>query len=279
MMVDLATTGLYDLIMAIGSDLAGAVEAVASNHPTQKFGMVGSDLSSYDNVASVVFSAEQAAFIGGVVAAFLASEYDGRIGVLAAMEGDIEIDPLINGFIQGVQASNATYTLDLTITEVRYIDGWNDTDQAEDDGFDMFNGTDGVDVLFAPIRASMPGLRSGALAATMVDGNSTTTRVPYIIAAEGNQDYFGTADPDIPVDPSMITCSVLSRTDLAFYDIVNRTMWDEFPGGELFEYNLMNGGVNITDFEYSTTYIGEDIRDAIEYYREYIANNPSFVTP
>jgi basic membrane lipoprotein Med (substrate-binding protein (PBP1-ABC) superfamily) len=273
MLDDLASSGLYDLIMGIGADLAPALQTVASTHTTQKFGMIGAEVP-LANVASATFTSEQSGFLGGVVAAFLASDYEGEIGILAARDDDLELEPLINGFIQGVEAANETYSLEVSITDIRYVNSWNNSDLAQTLTTSMLQGISGVDVLFAPVRASMPGVRQGALDVSMPPG-----RIPYIIAAEGNQDYFGAVDPDIPVDPSMITCSVLSRTDLAFYDIVNHTMWDEFPGGETLDYNLVNGGVNITEFEYSSTYITDEILDALDYYREYIANNPGFVTP
>lgn len=269
----LAASGRYDIIMAIGADIAPALQTAASNYPNQKFGMIGAEVM-LDNVASAVFSVEQSAFLGGVVAAFLASDYEGQIGILAAREDDIELLPMIHGFIQGVEAANETYALDVEITDTRYIGSWNNSALAATLTTTMMQGINGVDVLFAPVRASMPGVREGAL-----DANVPVGRIPLIIAAEGNQDYFGTADPDIPVDPSMITCSVLARTDLAFYDVVNKTMWNEFPSDETLHYNLMNGGVNITNFEYSTTYLPAELFDALLYYRDLIANNPNLVTP
>jgi basic membrane protein A len=270
---DLATSGRFDIIMAIGAEMAPAVQTVATNFPNQKFGMIGVDID-LDNVASAIFAREQSGFLGGVVAAFLASDYEGEIGILAARPDDVELLPMINGFTQGVEAANETYNLNVEITDIRYVNSWNNSALAQTLTTSMMNGVAGVDVLFAPVRASMPGVREGALAA-----NTPPGRIPLIIAAEGNQDYFGAADPDIPIDPSMITCSVLARTDLAFYDIVNHTLWDLFPGGEVLEYDIMNGGVNITNFEYSSTYIDDDILEALLYFRNYIANNPGFVTP
>jgi hypothetical protein len=50
------------------------------------------------------------------------------------------------------------------------------------------------------------------------------------------------------------------------YRIINQTLWDQFPGGEILEYNLANGGCNITGFEYSSTYLPSNLDDAIDQY-------------
>ena len=281
----LATLGIYDIILAIGAEMAPAVQTVATLHPTQKFGIIGADIP-LDNVASSVFASEQSGFLGGVVAAFLASEqpyygsevgFEGEIGILAAQEDDPELLPMINGFIQGVQAANATYNLSVTITDINYIGSWNNTAQAQIITELMFGS--GISLIFTPVRASMPGVRAGMIAAEAAFSPLEIGRMPLVIAAEGDQDYFGTVDPDIPIAPSWIATSTLARTDLAFYDIVNKTMWNEFPGNELLEYNLMNGGVNITEFQYSSTYMTEEMIAALVFYRDWIVNNPSLVIP
>ncbi|MFW9953435.1 MAG: BMP family protein [Candidatus Thorarchaeota archaeon] len=285
-MESLATTGLYDLILAIGADLAPAVQTVATSFPNQKFGMIGADVA-LDNVASAIYAVEESAFLGGVVAAFMAHEmpyygdepFDGEIGILAAVEGDTELLPLINGFIQGVEAANSTYNLNVTLTEINYINSWNNTINAELQTYTMF-AIHGISVIFAPVRASMPGVREGMLRAadSFPPSQLVAGRMPLVIAAEGNQDYFGTNNPDIPVAPSWITTSVLSGTAEAIYDIINKTLWNVFPANEVLEYDLTNGGVNITDFPYSSTYLPAELYEALDYYREWIRTNPGVIT-
>ncbi|MFW9907941.1 MAG: hypothetical protein ACFFEF_05145, partial [Candidatus Thorarchaeota archaeon] len=51
-----------------------------------------------------------------------------------------------------------------------------------------------------------------------------------------------------------------------------------FPANEVLEYNLTNGGVNITDFPYSSTYLPAELYEALDYYREWIRTNPGVIT-
>ncbi|MDF1540406.1 MAG: BMP family ABC transporter substrate-binding protein, partial [Candidatus Thorarchaeota archaeon] len=220
----LVRTNDYDLIIGVGADMAPAVQTAATNYPLQKFGMIGANVA-LDNVASSTFATEQSGFLAGVVAAFLANDqpyfghepFDGEIGILAAQENDVELLPMINGFIQGVEAANETYNLNVTITEIDYINSWNNTLVAQTKTASMFAG--GISVIFAPVRASILGVRLGMLQAanSFSFAENAAGRMPLVIAAEGNQDYFGCTNPDIPVAPSWIATSAIARTDLALY--------------------------------------------------------------
>ncbi|MFW9918290.1 MAG: BMP family protein [Candidatus Thorarchaeota archaeon] len=271
----------YDLIIAIGEDMIPALQSVATDFPNQKFAIIGGDVS-LDNVASATFESQEAAFLAGVVAAFMADEqrdsidapYNAQIGILGAVD-DNEINVLINGFIQGVISANETYDLNVTLVDTQYVGYWNNSDVAEGMIYTMFV-VDDISVIFAPVRASYEGVRTGMFRADQAFGFSS--RQPLVIAAEGNLDWYGAANPEIPIAPSFITTSAYDRMDWAIYDIINQTLWDLFPGGELLEYNLANGGSNITDFLYSSTYIPEELEDALDLYREQISDGTIIVT-
>jgi len=157
-----------------------------------------------------------------------------------------------------------------------YLNSYNDSAAAEAAIITMFVD-ESYSVVFAPVRASYPGVRAGMLNAdeTFPFGSH---RQPLVIAAEGDLDYYGTANPDIPVDPSWITTSVLDHSDWAIYDIINQTLWNEFPGGEVLQYDLANGGCNITDFQYSSTYIPNDLVTVIRSYITQISSGTLIVT-
>ncbi len=278
-----AKRGDIDLVIAVGSDLTSAVSNVAQLYPDKKFAIIGGSVN-LNNVMSAEFESQEAAFLGGVVAAFVANaqpyfgttKHTGEIGILAAMQ-DSEITTLVNGFIQGVEAANETYNLNVTLKDPVFLDSWN-TSAARDDIYSMFVD-DNMSIIFAPVRASYWAVRAGMLDAK---GNFTFDqryRMPLVIAAEGNLDYYGTANPEIPVAPSWITTSVWDRTDLAVYRAINLTLWNQFPGGEYVDYNLANGGVNITNFLYSSTYIPLSLTNAIDTYTQLIVNGTIFVDP
>lgn len=65
-LADMADSGFYDLIFAVGADLADAVKAVAPQYPDQTFVLVGaafeeSEYAMLSNVTSLVFAADEPA--------------------------------------------------------------------------------------------------------------------------------------------------------------------------------------------------------------------------
>jgi len=56
------------------------------------------------------------------------------------------------------------------------------------------------------------------------------------------------------------------------------TLWNLFPGGQMFHYDVPNGGCNITGFTYSSTYMPEEAYNALTFYRQEIGNGNIIVT-
>jgi basic membrane protein A len=280
-----SNTGYYSIIVAVGLGMTSAVESAAASYPNQKFALIGGSVPGADNVVSATFATEQAAFLAGVLAAFLATapDYSGIVGVLGAFENDPTLEPIINGFNQGVERANTDYGLNATLLEPRYIGSFNNSVTATTEVVNFFDPSNrNCSVLFAPVRGSMPGVRAGLEVANRswyFDGYGD--RIPLAIGAEFNLDYYGNPRIDVEFGPSWIATSVFPRSDLAITTILNRTLWDDFPGGELFEYDLANNGVNITSFRFSSTYINAvpNSQDALQQYRTMIINGSISVIP
>ncbi len=266
-----AATGRYELIIVLGAELASTVEDVADGFPTQRFALVGGQADG-DNIVSATFAIEEAAFLGGVLAAFLAADDEDRknIGIIRAVSGDSEIDAMVNGFLMGVDAANSTYNLDVSLIDIWTIGSYNNSALASayvTNAFLSYHAS----ILFTPVRASMPGVRLG-----METANSSWLfsqgRMPLVIAAEMNLDYYGLPNPDISFGQSWIATSVIPRSDLVIYDFVNATLWEEFLGGTHTHYGLEMGYVNITDYRFSSTYIITSWRNTIKEYQASIIN-------
>jgi len=266
-----AATGRYELIVVLGNELAGIVETVADDFPTQRFALVGGQADA-DNIVSATFAIEEAAFLGGVLAAFLAADDEDRrnIGIIRAVSGDSEIDAMVDGFLLGVDAANLTYNLDVSLLPMQTIGSYNDSATAETLVSRAFTVND-ASILFTPVRASMPGVRLG-----MENANQTLlyyqSRMPLVIAADMNLDYYGLPNPKIFFGQSWIATSIIPRSDSVIYDFVNSTLWEEYPGGTHIHYDLEMGYVNITDYEFSNTYIMQSWRNIVKEYQASIIN-------
>ncbi len=265
----LAASGQYVLIIAVGFQMVSSVSAIANEYPNQQFAIIDGYVDA-PNVVSTTFKVEQASFLAGVLAAFVANNETGRIGIMGSIETDPDVADMIDGFIQGVKEANATHNLNVELLDPLYIGSYNNTELATTYTTSLFISQQ-ASIIFAPVRASMKGVRIG-----MDIANRTflylQDRKPLVIAAGGDQDYLGNPDPAIAVGPSWIPISVVPHTDIAAYQILNATLWGDFPGGEHYVYDLANGGVNITDFTFSNTYISPEIRNIVWSYYDDIVN-------
>jgi basic membrane protein A len=266
----LASSGSYLLIIVVGNELEDELQQVAALYPNQKFAMIGG-VVSLDNVASSTFDIHEAAFLAGIVAALVADEdpFNGTIGILGSVPTDYDGIRMIAGFEQGVDTAVLAFGLNVEVLSPRYVGSYNDSATAASMVNTLFT-TEFCTIVFAPVRASIWGVREGMLTAN--ETLHPLGRLPLAIAAEMNQDYIGNPNPDIASGPSWMITSVVARTDVALYNVVNATLWDRFTGGMRENFNLENQGVNITDFQFSNTIVHFTYIDAAWEYAQAIIN-------
>jgi basic membrane lipoprotein Med (substrate-binding protein (PBP1-ABC) superfamily) len=277
----LASSGIYELIIAIGGDLAEEIQTVASNHLAQKFALIGGNAPA-SNVICAVFHEYEAAFLAGALAAYVSVGNpirSGIVGIIGSVATNPTVQQLIAGFKQGVEYANTTKNLNVTLLPERYIDSYNDSTEAATIAYSMFNPYNpngNATVIFAPVRASIIGIREAMVQANASWFEDTPGRKPFVIAAESDQDFMGLPDINTRSGYSWVLTSVVPRSDLAVYRIINATMWDDFATLQAdtpLVYNLANGGVNLTNFEF----INEDwtpltTLDEINGFRDLIIN-------
>ncbi|MHA2147021.1 MAG: BMP family ABC transporter substrate-binding protein [Candidatus Thorarchaeota archaeon] len=256
----IASNRNHDLILVIGTEvgLAAAVESVAGDNPNQRFGFVGGFVDQ-PNVASATFAHDEAAFLAGALAAFLAVDNvnrSGIVGIISSVASDATVTELIDGFIQGLTYANTTHNLGVTLLPQQFIGSYNDSTTAQARAQNMWNPNLGnATVIFAPVRASIEGIRAAMEYANQTWFSDIRNREPFIIAAEGDQNYMGNPDIEIATGPSWVVTSVVPRSDLATYRIINAMLWDNFTGGV--DYgggfnvpgNLQNNGTILADME------------------------------
>lgn len=269
----LAASGSYLLIIVVGYELQDEVQRVADVHTNQKFAMIGG-LVNLENVASSTFDIHEASFLAGVIAALVAENdpYNGTIGILGSVQTDYDVFRMIAGFEHGIDTAVLAFGLNVEVLTPRYVGSYNDSATAES----MINTlyiTDFCSIVFAPVRASIEGVREGMLSANETFHDlALDDRMPLAIAAEMNLDYLGNPDPLVASGPTWMITSVVPRYDVAVSNIVNATLWDLFPGGISENFNLANQGVNITDFHFSTTVVESSYIETAWEYAQLIIN-------
>jgi basic membrane protein A len=273
LMESLAASENYLLIIVVGNELQDEVQRVADLYPQQKFAMIGG-LVNLENVASSTFDIHEAAFLAGIIAALVAEEdpYNGTIGILGSVPTDYDVVRMIAGFRHGVNTAILDFGLNVEILTPRYVGSYNDSATAESMANTLYT-TDFCSIVFAPVRASIMGIRAGMLSANETFHNlSLSDRMPLAIAAEMNLDYIGNPNIEVGSGPSWIVTSVVAQYDAGVLSIVNATLWDLFPGGIRENFNLANQGVNITDFEFSTTVVDASYIESAWEYAQNIIN-------
>jgi basic membrane protein A len=234
---EIAAAHNHDLIIVIGTEvgLAEAVGTVASAYPNERFGFVGGFVD-LPNVASATFAENQAAFLAGALSAHLAVDNVNRtgvVGIIGSVDTDTTVNELIDGFLQGIDYANQTLGNVILLPTV-FIGSYNDSTTAEDYATDMWNPAIGnASVIFAPVRASINGIRLAMEYAneTWFGVENGNNHEPFVIAAEGDQRYMGNPNIEIATGPSWVVTSVVQRSDLAMYRIINATLWGDFMGG------------------------------------------------
>lgn len=264
----LSASHIYELIVVIGGELSDELESVAANYAQQDYAFIGGTIDA-PNIFSTTFAVEEAAFLAGVLAGMVGDSNinrTGTIGIIGSIATDPTVIKLIAGFRQGLDYANETLGHNVNLVGPVYVGSYNDSTTAETLATDMFDPEgDNVDIIFTPVRASMSGIRNAMVYANVTWFCNITNREPFVIAAEGDQDYIGLPNTDIRSGESWVLTSVVPRSDLAVYRVINATMWGAFESATL-QYRIHNEtgtgvtpimhsmndiGVNLTNFEYN----------------------------
>ncbi len=296
----LSASRTYELIVVIGGELSNELQTVAATHSQQRYAFIGGTIDA-PNIYSTTFAQHEAAFIAGALAAYVAASNTNRsgiVGIIGSVETDPTVKQLIAGFKQGFIYANNSINLNYSITllpEV-FVGSYNDSETAEELATDMFDPSDGnADIIFAPVRASILGIRNAMLYANETWFYDTKNKEPFIIAAEGDQDYVGLPNIETRSGYSWVITSVVPRSDLAVYRVINATLWGEFESATL-KYRINNNtnlpsstfpimrsmndiGVNLTNFEYRNEHwVTDNALDFIAPIRAQIFNGSIYVT-
>lgn len=177
-----------DLIIT-ASDFKDNLVQVANEYPDIAFCIIAEDVidqAENGNVYGIDFRTSEAAFLGGIVAADIASQnIEGTsgskvIGFIGGMDESLAIQEYFLGYIQGAKY----YDPDIKIV-YNYVGGWNDPDTARTQALAQFNDA-GAEVIFACAGGSGNGVHTAAAEVGK-----------YVVGVDMDQTLLYDADPDI----------------------------------------------------------------------------------
>ncbi len=216
----------YDLVIAVGFLMQNATWKVAKQFPNVKFAIIdgapqddASKTENLPNVANLFFKEQEAGYIVGVVAAFMAKNKVGAAtnNTVCSM-GGIPIPP-VDRYIAGYQDAVKT-----TSPATKILNGYSNdfVDQQKGKEVGLNHISQGCDVLFQVAGGS--GL--GYIAAAKEKGK-------YAIGVDADQS---------DVAPGTIITSALKRVDKAVLDTVRAVRLGTFKSGDNF-FSAANDGV------------------------------------
>lgn len=221
----------YDLIISVGFLLADATRAAAEANPDVKFAIIDdSSCADLDNVACLVFKAEQSSYLVGYVAGLMSEKEN--IGLVLGMASDA-MHPFGYGYCAGALDANPDITIQMANAN-------NFGDPATGSTLTTNFVTNGADIVFHAAGATGTGVISECQAKGI-----------YAIGVDSDQNYLA---------PETVITSAMKRVDNAVYATVEDLVNNAYTGG-LHTFDINNGGVDIAPTQ---TLLTDDVIAAVE---------------
>lgn len=221
-----------DLIVGVGSKLAPTIEQASKDYPDQKFVIVDETYEKIpSNVETVLFNAEQSAYLVGLIAGKMTKTND--IGFIGGMDISV-INTFKYGYMAGVKTANSKCKL-----QSQYANSF--TDQAKGKAIANQMISNGTDIIF------------------IAGGDVGTGAIEAI--KEANKYAIGVDRDQSDLAPNNVLTSAIKRVDIGVYETVKSFIEGKFEGGSSTTYGLEQGAVGIPDT--TSKLVPQDVLDYV----------------
>lgn len=223
----LLASGGYDTIVAVGFAYAGPLKKVAAEFPKVHFAIIDDSSFKADNVANLVFAANEGSFLVGAAAALKSKT--AHVGYIGGVQTPL-LEVFQAGFDAGAKAVNPSIKIDdKYLTQIPDFSGFADPAKGKVTGEGMYQG--GADVIFAAAGSSGLGVFQAAVTAKT-------------LAIGVDSDQYNTVDAGLK---PVIMTSMIKKVDVAVFDFVTSVKDGKPLVGETV-FDLKSGGI-----DYSTS--------------------------
>lgn len=227
-----------DVVSVAGFYFEKELPKVAESFPDKKF-IVLDSVTDKSNVASVMFTEHEAAYLAGYAAALQSKT--GKIGYI----GGSKIPAVVKfgiGFVQGAKAANK----DIQVI-YNYSGTFSDTNKGKTLAATMFDA--GADVIFVAAGATGSGSIKEAQERATKDLKESGEIKHWIIGVDKDQyseGIFKAKDKDgKDVEKSVVLTSAIKRIDIAVTNILNSIKDGKFEGGKTTVFSIKDDGVGL----------------------------------
>ena len=221
-----------DLILGVGMKLSDAIKEGAELYPDQNFVIVDEELTDISNVKSILFNAQESAYLAGLVAG--KTTKTDNVGFIGGMQLPT-VDTFKYGFMAGVKAVNPDATI-----QVQYANSF--TDQAKGKAIANQMYSNGADIVFT----CGGDVGTGAIEAAKENGK-------FAIGVDRDQSDLA---------PEYVLTSAIKRVDVGVYETVKAYLDGTFEGGTTTIYGLEDNAVGIPDT--TKNLVSQEILDLVE---------------
>jgi basic membrane protein A len=237
-----AATSGYGLVIDLEFSHGEILPTVASAYPQVNFVFLNNKIDG-PNIASVLFAEHDSSYLAGALAAQMTTQTgnpkinpDKKIGVIGGTKS-VGIDKFLSGYIEGAKAVDPAVEV-LTAYSNTFGDPTKGSQLAET----MFQ--QGADIVYVVAG----GTGAGVIEAAKKNNH-------YAIGVDDNQDKLA---------PGFVLTSVLKASDLAVRRMIEAFADNKFPGGQTITLGLAEGGVGLTDYEFTKNEIPESVRTKVD---------------
>ena len=242
---DMASSGLYDIIVNVGFNQIDPLILIAPEFPDQVFALIDGVVDA-PNVISYISREEEGSFLVGALAGLMAADAEtyglndsNVLGFVGAVE-----NPLIVKFYSGFSAGAQFVNPDISVLS-DFIGGatpFSDTTTARE--MAIAQNARGADIVFHAAGGSGMGVFAAARDMDF-----------FAIGVNANQNH---------IDPDHIIASMLKRVDTAAFEAVRAAVVDRNPAvGTTIVLGLVEDGVGYT-LEYSNISVSPSIVAVLE---------------
>ena len=204
-----------DLILGVGMKLAEAIKEGAELYPEQNFVLVDEELKDASNVKSILFKAEESAYLAGLIAG--KTTKTNNVGFIGGMELPV-IDTFKYGFMAGVKAANPDAKV-----QSQYANSF--TDQAKGKAIANQMYSNGADIVFT----CGGDVGTGAIEA----------------AKENGKKAIGVDQDQNSLAPENVITSAMKNIDVSVEEMLSKVVDGSYKGGEVIINTLAMNGVGI----------------------------------